>query len=74
MLKKRVGLSDDVVFHDIRGKAATDASEQGINAQKLLGHESGIQTERYIKQREFEKVTPLNKKRIVSEKSENIRQ
>jgi integrase len=74
LLKKRVGLSDDVVFHDIRGKAVTDASEQGINAQKLLGHELGIQTERYIKQREFEKVTPLKKKQIVTEKSENIRQ
>jgi integrase len=74
LLKKRVGLSDDVVSHDIRGKAATDASEQGINAQKLLGHESGIQTERYIKQREFEKVTPLKKKQLVTENSENIRQ
>ena len=73
-LKKKVGLSDDVVFHDIRGKAATDASDQGINAQNLLGHESGIMTEKYIKQREFEKVTPLKKKQIVTEKSENIRQ
>ena len=74
LLKKQVGLSDDVVFHDIRGKSATDANEQGINAQKLLGHESGIQTERYIKQRQFEKVTPLRKAQIDTEKTENIRQ
>jgi integrase len=73
-LKQKVGLSDDVVFHDIRGKAATDAKEQGINAQKLLGHESGIMTEKYIKQREFEKVTPLKKKQLITENIENIRQ
>ena len=64
-LKIKAGLKD-LHFHDIRAKATTDANAQGRNAQKLAGHESRGMTDHYIKNREFERVEPLNK--IVSEK------
>lgn len=69
-LKKRAGLHDqNLHFHDIRAKAATDAANQGLNAQRLLGHKNRNQTDHYIKQRQIDKVTPLT--RI---KDKNIRQ
>ena len=61
-LLKRVGLLEaDIHFHDLRGKAATDAGDMGIDAQKLLGHKHRAMTERYMKAREIDKVTPLKK-------------
>lgn len=51
----------DVRFHDIRAKAATDAKRQGLNYQALLGHASQAMSDRYIRQREFEQVSPLKK-------------
>ena len=60
-LKKRLGLHDrNLHFHDIRAKAATDAANQGLNAQRLLGHKNRNQTDHYIKQRQADKVIPLN--------------
>jgi integrase len=60
-LKKRLGLYDqDLHFHDIRAKAATDAANQGLNAQRLLGHKNRNQKDHYIKQRQIDKVTPLS--------------
>jgi len=46
-------------FHDIRAKALTDAKRMGRDAQLLAGHASAAMTEHYIKQREFQRVTPL---------------
>ena len=60
-LKQKVGLHDqNLHFHDIRAKAATDAANQGLNAQRLLGHKNRNQTDHYIKQRQTDKVTPLS--------------
>jgi integrase len=59
-LKKKAGLAD-VHFHDIRTKATTDANEQGLDAQKLAGHESRAMTDHYIKPKIFERVQPLKK-------------
>jgi integrase len=60
-LKKKVGLhNQNLHFHDIRAKAATDAANQGLNAQRLLGHKNRNQTDHYIKQRQVDKVTPLS--------------
>lgn len=49
-------------FHDIRGKAATDAEELGLDPQRLLGHKTRAMTDRYLKQRQVMKVQPLSKK------------
>jgi len=46
-------------FHDIRGKAATDAKEMGMDYQALLGHASRAMSDRYIRQREISRVSPL---------------
>ena len=60
-LKKSLGLHDrNLHFHDIRAKAATDAANQGLNAQRLLGHKNRNQTDHYIKQRQTDKVIPLS--------------
>ena len=67
--RKKVGLME-VHLHDIRAKAATDADTQGLNAQKFLGHKSRMSTERYIKQRKYDKVIPLKR----DQTGENIRQ
>lgn len=52
----------DVRFHDIRAKAATDAKEQGLNYQALLGHASQAMSDRYIRRVEFVKANPLLRK------------
>jgi integrase len=58
------GLQDaDIIFHDIRAKAATDAGDMGVDAQTLLGHKHRAMTEGYIKARQIDKVTPLKKVR-----------
>ena len=53
----------DARIHDIRAKSATDANEQGQNAQKLMGHGNAQMTERYIRRRQIPLVTgPVMKK------------
>lgn len=49
----------DAQFRDIRAKNATD---DPTGAQKRLGHASAKMTERYVKAREVEKVTPLRRR------------
>jgi len=61
-LKEKCGLSDaDIHFHDIRAKAITDADRQGLNAQLMAGHKSRSMTEHYIKARQIDRITPLQK-------------
>ena len=58
-LKKRSGLTFTV--HDLRARALTDAKHQDGRdyAQALAGHRDGSTTERYIRNREVERVRPL---------------
>jgi integrase len=51
---------ENVHFHDIRGKHATDMKANGQDYQKSLGHSSMKQSEAYVKRLEFELVEPLN--------------
>jgi integrase len=51
----------DVVFHDIRGKAATDGKGEGLDYQALLGHSKRDMSDRYVKARATDKVSPRNK-------------
>jgi integrase len=61
-LKKKLGLHEtNLHFHDIRVKSATDADEEGINAQQLLGHSKRATTDRYVKQRKINRVMPLSR-------------
>jgi integrase len=61
-LQEQVGLrGTNIHFHDIRAKAATDAADMGVDPQKLLGHRHRNMTDKYIKQRQIDKVTPLKK-------------
>jgi len=59
-LIKKTGI-ENIHFHDIRGKAITDAKrDSGIdNAQALAGHKNASMTEQYIRQRSVEKVKPI---------------
>ena len=50
---------DDVRFHDIRGKSATDAKRAGIDYQALLGHTTKAMSDSYIKQEDAQIVEPL---------------
>jgi len=52
----------DVVFHDIRGKSATDAKRSSIDYQALLGHTSKSMSDRYIKLEEAQRVESLQRK------------
>lgn len=52
-------LKERFTEHDIRGKTATDDPE---HAQRRLGHKTRAMTDRYIKVRQVERVTPLGKK------------
>lgn len=56
---------EDVVFHDIRGKAATDAKRLGLDYQAILGHTSRDMSDSYIRAIEGTTVSPL--RRIVEE-------
>jgi len=58
----RAGVKN-VHFHDIRGKAATEAKQQGQDYQALLGHTSKSMSDKYIKQREIERVEPVKSRR-----------
>jgi len=75
-LKTKANLYDELHFHDIRAKAATDADNLGLNAQRLLGHKARSTTEQYIKQRQSDKISPLKKSKQgeILDKSINIRQ
>ena len=42
---------EDVTPHDMRAKAGTDAENEGINPQHLLGHKSARSTERYLREK-----------------------
>ena len=48
-------------FHDIRGKAATDAKRDGVDYQALLGHTSKAMSDRYIKLEQPQVVEPMTK-------------
>lgn len=54
---------ENVRFHDIRGKAATEAKQQGQDYQALLGHASKSMSDRYIKRREIERVEPVKSRK-----------
>lgn len=47
--------------HDLRAKVVTEAREAGQDAQKLAGHKNSAMTDRYVKARQVEKVTPLRR-------------
>lgn len=53
----------DTHFHDIRAKAATDAHGEGRDHQKLLGHANRATSDRYVKAREIDVVTPHSRKK-----------
>ena len=42
----------DTHLHDLRALALTHARRQGLNATRLAGHSSPVQTERYLRDRE----------------------
>lgn len=52
---------DDVHFHDIRGKAATDAKRGGQDYQALLGHTTKAMSDSYIKLEDAQQVEPLKR-------------
>lgn len=43
---------EDVHLHDIRAKAATDAKQQGMDSQTLLGHTTAQSHRRYLRNKE----------------------
>lgn len=49
---------EDANFHDIRGKAATDAKREGLDYQALLGHSTKAMSDRYIKLEDAQIVEP----------------
>lgn len=51
----------DVHFHDIRGKAATDAKRGGQDYQALLGHSTKAMSDSYIKLDDAQIVEPLKR-------------
>ncbi len=48
--------------HDLRAKVITDARNLGQDAQRLAGHKTSAMTDRYVKVRQLERVTPLRPK------------
>lgn len=58
--RTEAGVSD-VHFHDIRGKAATDAKRAGQDYQGLLGHTSKAMSDSYIKLDDAQQVEPLKR-------------
>lgn len=59
LIVKKSGVQD-VHFHDIRAKSATDAKKLGVDHSKLLGHTSRRMSDRYVKLRFTDEVNPLN--------------
>jgi integrase len=52
----------DARFHDIRGKAATDAFEAGEDYQAMLGHSTKRMSDRYVKARRTIKAPTLKRR------------
>lgn len=50
---------EDVHFHDIRGKSATDAKRAGMDYQALLGHTTKAMSDSYIKLEDAQLVEPM---------------
>lgn len=48
-------------FHDLRAKSGTDAKRNGIDYQALLGHTKRDMSDRYVKARDVDRVTPNRK-------------
>lgn len=55
-------ITESYTWHDIRAKSATDAEEQGLNAQHLLGHTTPEQTRVYLRSKRVRKATPVTPK------------
>jgi integrase len=53
----------DTRFHDIRGKAATDAADEGMDFQAMLGHTSQKMSDAYVKTRRTVNA-PSHKRRV----------
>ena len=51
----------DAHFHDLRAKSGTDAKRNGIDYQALLGHTKRDMSDRYVKARDVDRVTPNRK-------------
>lgn len=51
----------DAHFHDLRAKSGTDAKRNGIDYQALLGHTKRDMSDRYVKARAADRVTPNRK-------------
>ncbi len=49
---------DDFHLHDLRAKSLTEAKRQGLDPQKLAGHEDAKMTDRYIRLREIDVADP----------------
>lgn len=50
---RRLAGIEDVIIHDLRAKSGTEAQEQGIDPQKLLGHTNPEMTKRYLRARKI---------------------
>jgi len=57
------GVDRDTRFHDIRGKAATDAADEGMDYQAMLGHTTKAMSDRYVKIRRTINA-PTHKRRV----------
>jgi integrase len=53
---KKAGVQD-ARLHDIRAKSATDAEQEGLDPQKLLGHSNPAMTNRYLRLKRTEVVS-----------------
>lgn len=61
--RNAAGVDRDTRFHDIRGKSATDAADDGMDYQAMLGHTTKAMSDRYIKTRRTIKA-PTHKRRV----------
>lgn len=50
---RRLAGLEDVVIHDMRAMSGTEAQDQGIDPQKLLGHTDRKMTERYLRDKKI---------------------
>ena len=53
---------EDVHFHDIRAKAATDAKRDGLNYQSLMGHATEVTSNGYLRGQGTAVVQPPNRR------------
>lgn len=58
---REVGI-EDIHFHDIRAKAATDAEDMGLDYQALLGHTTKAMSDKYLRVKRIAKVPALPEK------------